>query len=567
MAKYSQKSKKGQNENSKKALPIIAICLTVIVLGIGIFIGCVYFANFNTNGTILNNVSVAGVDVGGMTQAQAVAAVQAATDNTYSQKSMVVKILDEQTELSPSLCSGLNVRGAVREAYRYGQSGSESKRKNEQDVAATSGYAVNLAPYLKLNESAIRDALAQLGAKYSTTLSQSKYEVTGTAPDQTLVVHLGVPEYGLDLNKLYDQVVAAYSQNVFTVEGECSMIEPDPIALEDILAKYYIAPVDASFDPDTFDIIEGKDGYGFDIAAAKEKLQNAAFGTTVEIPFSNIKPQTTSETLSEMLYRDKLSTYTATSSSIENRDTNLRLACEAINGTVLFPGDVFSYNTVLGERTTAKGYKTGTSYNGGEIVETVGGGICQVSSSLYYCVMVADLEILTRSNHGYATSYMPLGMDATVSWGSVDFRFRNTLDYPIRIEASASGGSTTVTLMGTDTKDYYVKMEYEVLSTQDYDTVYQEMDANNPKGYKDGEVIEKPYTGYTVETYRCKYNKENDELIEKKFEEKSKYQKKDAVICKIVNETTPIDTNPPGPEPGIGNGGVTDEGALPPELP
>lgn len=90
MTKYSQKSKKGQNENSKKALPIIAICLTVIVLGIGIFIGCVYFANFNTNGTILNNVSVAGVDVGGMTQAQAVAAVQAATDNTYSQKSMVV---------------------------------------------------------------------------------------------------------------------------------------------------------------------------------------------------------------------------------------------------------------------------------------------------------------------------------------------------------------------------------------------------------------------------------------------------------------------------------------------
>lgn len=556
-----------KNTKSKKALPIIAICLSIIVLGVGIFVGCVYFANFNTNGTIIDNITVAGVDVGGMTQAQAVAAVQAATDNTYSQTPMIVKIIDEQVELSPSWCGGLNVRKAVREAYRYGQSGSESKRKNEQDIAATTGYAVDLAPYLNLDEAAIRNALAQLGTKYSTTLSQTKYEVTGTKPEQTLVIHMGVPEYGLDLNKLYDQVVAAYSQNVFTVEGECGMIEPEPIVLEDILAQYYVAPVDASFDPDTFEIVEGKDGYGFDLETAKAQLQQAKYGSTLEIPFIAIKPEATAETLGAMLYRDKLATYTATSSSSANRDTNLRLACEAINGTVLFPGDVFSYNTALGERTAAKGYKTGASYNGGQVIETIGGGICQVSSSLYYCVMVADLEVLTRSNHGYATSYMPLGMDATVSWGSVDFRFRNTSDYPIRIEASASGGSTTVTLMGTDTKDYYVEMEYNVLSTQSYDTQYKNMEANNPQGYKDGDYIESPYTGYTVETYRCKYQKGTDTLLEKVFEEKSKYQKKDAVICKIVSETTPVATEPPGPQPGIGNGGVTDEGALPPELP
>ena len=556
-----------KNTKSKKALPIIAICLSIIVLGVGIFVGCVYFANFNTNGTIIDNITVAGVDVGGMTQAQAVAAVQAATDNTYSQTPMIVKIIDEQVELSPSWCGGLNVRKAVREAYRYGQSGSESKRKNEQDIAAITGYAVDLAPYLNLDEAAIRNALAQLGTKYSTTLSQTKYEVTGTKPEQTLVIHMGVPEYGLDLNKLYDQVVAAYSQNVFTVEGECGMIEPEPIVLEDILAQYYVAPVDASFDPDTFEIVEGKDGYGFDLETAKAQLQQAKYGSTLEIPFIAIKPEATAETLGAMLYRDKLATYTATSSSSGNRDTNLRLACEAINGTVLFPGDVFSYNTALGERTAAKGYKTGASYNGGQVIETIGGGICQVSSSLYYCVMVADLEVLTRSNHGYATSYMPLGMDATVSWGSVDFRFRNTSDYPIRIEASASGGSTTITLMGTDTKDYYVEMEYNVLSTQSYDTQYKNMEVNNPQGYKDGDYIESPYTGYTVETYRCKYQKGTDTLLEKVFEEKSKYQKKDAVICKIVSETTPVATEPPGPQPGIGNGGVTDEGALPPELP
>jgi len=513
-------------------------------LGIAIFIGCVYFVNFNINGIILDNITVAGVNVGGMTQAQAIAAVNKATENSYSATPMVVKVFDEQIELSPAWCGELDVREAVKTAYRYGQSGSESKRQNEQDIAATSGYAVDLSPYLELDEVSIRDSLAQLGAKFSTTLSQSTYEVTGTAPDKTLVVHLGMPEYGLDLNKLYDDVLHAYSQNTFFVEGQCGMIEPDPIPLEDILAEHYVAPVDASFDPETFDVIDGTNGCGFDIEAAKTQLQQAKFGSTVEIPFEKIEPQTNAQTLSAMLYRDKLATYTATSSSITSRDTNLRLACEAINGVILYPGDVFSYNATLGERTAEKGYQYGTAYSGGKSIQSIGGGICQVSSSLYYCVMVADLEILTRTNHGYATTYMPLGMDATVSWGSLDFRFRNTMDYPIRIEASASGGSTTVTLHGTDTRDYYVKMEYDLLSTQDYETKYQEMDANNPEGFKDGDVIESPYTGYTVETYRCRYQKGTDVLLEKAYEEKSWYQKRDAIICKIITETIPPETEP-----------------------
>ena len=117
-------------------------------------------------------------------------------------------------------------------------------------------------------------------------------------------------------------------------------------------------------------------------------------------------------------------------------------------------------------------------------------------------------------------------------------------------------------------------MEYKLLSTTDYETKYEEMDADNPKGLKDGDYITTPYTGYTVETYRCKYNKETDELIEKKFEVKSKYNSRDAVICKIITETTVGATEPatqpstePPTEPGIGNGSVTEDGSLPPELP
>lgn len=563
----SSKGKKQRQSHTNKPAAIIAICVTVIMIAIAITVGCVYFSNIDQDGTILENLTVAGVDVGGMTQAEAISAVQAATDTTYTKQAMTVKVLDSQVEISPETSgASLNVKAAVKAAYKYGRSGSSSQQKSEQETAMNTGYAVDITPYLDLNTEAIRAALEELGTNYSTTLSQSTYEVTGTAPEQILVVNLGMPEYGLDLNALYQKVLDAYNQNIFLVEGECGMIQPEPIDLAGILDTYYIAPVNASLDPDTYEVVEGSDGYGFDLEGAKKKLEQAAFGTTVEIPFTAIPPEVCAKDLSAVLYRDELATYTATHESDNNRDTNLRLACEAINGLILYPGDVFSYNNALGQRTAARGYKPGPSYSGNETIETVGGGICQVSSALYYCAMVADLDILARDNHGFATSYMPLGMDATVSWGSIDFRFRNNTDYPIRIEATASGGSTTVTLIGTDVKDYYVVMEYEILATYNYDTSYKSMSADNAQGYRNGDYITEPYTGYDIETYRCKYSKETDELLSKELEDVSNYRKRDAVICAIEGSSSENAGND-SPLPGIGNGGVTDSGDLPPDLP
>ena len=507
---------------------ISAICITVIVIAITITVGCIFLSNLEQSGTILNNVTVAGVDVGGMTQAEAIDAVLAATGETYTGQAMTVKLLDSQVQISPETSrASLNVKAAVKAAYKYGRRGFSSQRKREQETATHSGFTVDVTPYLDLDSNAIKAALSELGKKYSSHLAQSTYEITGTAPNRTLVVHLGTPEYGLDLDALYGQVLDAFNRNVFTVEGECGIIEPDPIDLEAIHKANYVAPVDACFDPDTFEIVKEICGNGLDIEAAKKLLKQSKFGTTVEIPFIEIAPEVTAEDLSALLYRDELATYTASASSSTNRNTNLRLACEAINGMILYPGDVFSYNDALGERTTARGYKTGASYSGNETVLTVGGGICQVSSCLYYCALVADLEILTRDNHGFAPSYIPLGMDATVSWGSVDFRFRNNSDYPIRIEANASGGKTTITLVGTDTKDYSIKMEYEVLATYRYDTIYKTMPANNAQGYRDGDYITTPYTGYKVKTYRCKYSKETAALISRDFEATSTYRKRD----------------------------------------
>lgn len=527
---YKGKYKKTASRNHVPI--IIAICIAVLAVIVCTVAGYLYFLNADLNGIILENITVAGVDVGGMTQAEAIIAVRAATENTYSKTPMVVTVLDKQTTIPTDYVGEFDVQKAVNAAYKFGNSGSAAKQQQEQKIAMTTGYAVDLSAYLNLNESGIRQILAELGANYNTTLSQSNYEITGSKPSQTLLITLGTPEYGLDLNKLYQQVVDTYSANQFAVTGQCGMIEPDPIDLDAIFQQHYIAPTNAYFDTSSNEIVADVNGYGFELEKAKELLKNAQYGTSLEIPFSELKAEITADTVSAMLFRDTLATYTGSSDSDANRDANLRLACEAINGLILYPGDVFSYNDTLGERTTARGYRPGPSFSGDATVMTVGGGICQVSSALYYCALKSEMQILLRKNHGFMPAYMPVGLDATVSWGSIDFRFKNTLDYPIRIEASANGGETTVTIIGTELRDYRVELESDILSTTKYNTTYKTLQPNNAEGYKNGDYIVEPYTGYDVKTYLCKYDSSNKQLSRDLIEH-SEYKKRDGVICKI----------------------------------
>ena len=149
--------------------------------------------------------------------------------------------------------------------------------------------------------------------------------------------------------------------------------------------------------------------------------------------------------------------------------------------------------------------------------------------------------------HSYVSSYMPMGMDATVSWGGPEFTFRNNTNYPIRIETWVADGYVHAKLVGTDEKDYYIVMEYEVIGSEAADTVYEEFTKdNNPEKYKDGEVIQTAYRGYSVKTYKCKYDKETDELISREFDRLSVYKKRDKIIAKLVQETEPP-TEPPKP--------------------
>lgn len=142
------------------------------------------------------------------------------------------------------------------------------------------------------------------------------------------------------------------------------------------------------------------------------------------------------------------------------RTTNLKLACKAINGTIIQPGETFSFNKVVGERTAKKGYKEATIFTGSEsTAESLGGGVCQVASTIFNAALLGNLEIVERYQHSQRVTYCPLGRDAAIYWGSEDFKFKNNTNYPIKMVMKCANGKVSCTLkVSYDTKPKKVKL-------------------------------------------------------------------------------------------------------------
>lgn len=529
----------GKKKAAKKRNPLVAVCVVLAVLALAM--GCFMIACFGSlfdSFLTMGNVTIGNTSLRGMTKQEAKQAL-AAMQQEYLEKPMVIRVLDSSVELTGKDAKiVLDIDEAVNAAFR--------------DPSITN---LELLPYLQLDTNAVKAAVEELGAVFNTTFQQTVWAVEGEVPSlapdaedaegKVLVVKKGIPQYGLDTKKLYNQVLSGYNAYQFQVVGECSTLEPEIPDLEAILQEHYIAPVDAVMDKD-FNIQPESYGYGFDVEDAAAKLGALPYGETISIPFTRIPAQVTAESLLSTLYTDVLGEFQTPYQGDDdnNRNTNLAVACAAINNVILLPGEEFSYNATLGERTEAAGYKPAGSYVNGLTVDTLGGGICQVSSTLYYCTLLADLKIIERWPHGFISNYTDPGMDASVSWPNADLHFANNTGYPIKIEAYRADGNVTVRLLGTDTKDYYVEMHYKITSTDPYEIVYEEYPPDNEKGYYDGQVLISPYSGYNVLAYKHKYSKADGSLISTSLESTNAYSRRDCVIVKIVESTTPEETTP-----------------------
>lgn len=266
-------------------------------------------------------------------------------------------------------------------------------------------------------------------------------------------------------------------------------------------------------------------GISFDTEAAEALFEAMAWGETKELELIITEPEVTLADLESQLYQDTLGTCSTNISGTENRVKNIALAAQIFNGTVLLPGEEFSYNGVVGSRQASRGFLPAPAYVSGQTVQEIGGGVCQGSSTIYLAALRANLEIVERYPHGYITRYVPDGMDATVYYGVKDFRFKNDTPFPIKIVGSVSGRTLTVNILGTKHNNITVEMTNQTVGSTGYNTVYK---VDNSLSAGSTYVDVTPYAGYTIKVYRNLY--ENGKLLETRLEDTSVYRSRDQVI-------------------------------------
>ena len=245
------------------------------------------------------------------------------------------------------------------------------------------------------------------------------------------------------------------------------------------------------------------------------------------IPLKITVPNKTLEDLGAEAFPDMLSEFTTRyDASNKNRSNNLELSSNKVNGTIILPGEIFSYNKIVGQRTISAGYKEAAVYVNGKVVQGIGGGICQLSSTLYNAVLYANLEITSRSNHRFLTSYVSEGRDATVSWGTIDFCFKNTRKYPIKIVSTVKNGLVKIAIYGIkEENEYEVELQTKILEDNPYTINYID-----DKTLDEGVQIIEQYgsNGGKSETY--KILKQNGVIISKTLLSTDTYSSLERII-------------------------------------
>ena len=541
------KARNGSSMSKREKITVTVLLIIALLLLIAVVItASIVFGSGEDDGRILRNVYAAGVDLGGMTEEEAKNALKEATSSTYTMLDMTIQVLNTTVTLSPADTGArLDINGVVQEAMNYGRTGSRAEQQQAQKLALYSSHTISILPYLNLDTDYIAKAVDDLGKQFSTRLANGYINVAGEAPSmnqetydpevtyQTLYVFVGTAEYELDIDELYDQVLEAYNINLFQVVAHCPVTAPELPDLQKYFDDHCIEPVDATMDPDTYEVTKEIYGYGFDLEEAQRLLAEASYGETLQIPMHFLAPDITAELLSGDLFRDVLATFSIPVPSDGSMKANITLACKAINGTLVKAGEEFSFNQTVGQPSIGRGFREVKTFLGTEYTEVLGGGMSQLASVIYYCALLSDLEILERTAHAYAPTFIDPGLDADIMWDQWDLIFRNTTDYPIRIETEVSNGKVTVRLVGTDNKDYYVELETDVIHTMKPTTLYQVMWEKNPGGYTDGTVLVSPITGYDVVTYRNRYDAETKRLVTEDMVSAVRYQKRNLVVVKI----------------------------------
>ncbi len=365
-------------------------------------------------------------------------------------------------------------------------------------------------------QTAIQEYVDSLGATQITLIAAEGNEITVTAEE--LGIRWANPELVTDAAEIgqHGNVIERYKvlkdlqyeNRIYPIEFSF-----DLQAINDILtqecAKYDVEPVNYSLvrEDGAFRVVEGQTGYALDVETSIDRVNDYLTqgwdhqACRIELDVAETQPKGSAEELSQV--QDVLGSFTTSyTTSKAARVANVENGCRLIDGTVLYPGEEFSTYETVAPFTEKNGYYMAGSYVSGKVVDSLGGGICQVSTTLYNAVLLAELDVTERHNHSMVVSYVARSADAAIAESAgKDFRFVNNLDYPVYIEGYTDNKKITFNIYGRETRDpgrtvTYESEELEVIYPP-ADMIYQ--DASQPIGYI---VTESAHIGYKAKLWK-----------------------------------------------------------------
>lgn len=452
-----------ENKDNLKVGTVLGIVfISFIVIFFILFLGITLY--ISSSDKIITGIYIKGVEVAGLTKEQAIEKVTNEFNNVLP-NNLTVSHGEYETQLNlEDLGANFNIEEAVDRAYNIGR--DSNIFKNMGTIIKNLVTLQNLSLNVTVNTEQCTNILNDISTKLPDTVVQSSYYVEGSK----LIITSGKTGNVVDVtssienikNKIEDLSYASSKIELVTVSKN-----PDAIDIDKIHNELYKEPVNAYYTTDPYVVYPHENGVDFNISVDEAKALLNEPKDEYEIPLKYTAPSVTTNMIGTEAFPNLLAQFsTKYNAKDTDRTTNLRLAAQKINGTVLMPGETFSYNTVVGERTIAAGYKEAAMYQNGKVVDGLGGGICQISTTLYNAVLYSNLEIVERRNHQFVPSYANAGRDATVVYGSIDFRFKNTRNYPIKILCTVSGGVAKCEIYGLkENPDYDVEITSRVTET------------------------------------------------------------------------------------------------------
>lgn len=492
----------GPETNSEPVSKKHSYLIPILIISCFIILAATFstvFAFLNIGSTkIISGTYINGINVSGLTSNEATEKVS----NELSKQlntSLTLMYQDYSTTLLPcqELNASYNVVSAIEEAYSLGR--SNNIFQNNFEILFTYITHKKIDIDLQYDQEKLDYIVKNIGLEIPGIVEQPSYYIE----DRELRILSG--KEGLQL--LEDEtknLILSTIDNISlssTINLPVQNVQPDKIDIQKIYSEVHTEPQNAYIIQEPFELFLGSPGTDFAITLEEAKNLLQEEKSEYVIPLKITEAEIGVEDLGDGVFIDTLSTYTSKYDvSNRNRSTNLEIAASKINNVILLPGETFSYNQTVGERTISNGFKEASIYTSKGVEYGLGGGICQVSSTLYNAVLEANLDIVERKNHRYAVTYVPNGRDATVSYGSIDFKFKNSRTYPIKLVASARNGVVSISVKGIkEETEYTVTVTTKKLQTTPFETKYID-DNTLAKGTQ--VVKQHGYYGYKYETYK-----------------------------------------------------------------